>query len=64
MWAFVQFAAIAIIVPETYHPVLLRNKARLLRKETGDERYKSPIEILDRSILKVRALWDASHLRQ
>ncbi len=37
-------------VPETYHPVLLRHKAVKLRKETGDERWKAPIEIRQRSI--------------
>lgn len=43
---------IAVLVPETYHPVLLRHKAIKLRKETGDERYKAPIEIMQRSILQ------------
>lgn len=33
-----------------YHPVLLRNKARKLRKDTGDGRYKAPIEVSDRTI--------------
>ena len=37
-------------VPETYHPVLLRHKAAKLRKETGDERWKAPIENMQRSI--------------
>jgi hypothetical protein len=41
---------IALFVPETYHPVLLRNKARKLRKETGDERFKAPMEKLNKSI--------------
>ena len=53
IWAFVQFIAIAIIVPETYHPVLCREKAKRVRKETRDERYKAPIEILERSVFKV-----------
>lgn len=44
--------AISTLVPETYHPVLLRNKARRLRKETGDERYKAPIERMDRSVTR------------
>lgn len=44
--------AICILVPETYHPVLLRNKARRLRKETGDERYQAPIERMDRSVVQ------------
>ena len=41
---------VTFLVPETYHPVLLRNKARKLRKDTGDERWKAPIEVMDRSI--------------
>ena len=44
--------AICLLVPETFHPVLLRNKARRLRRETGDERYQAPIEVMDRSILQ------------
>ncbi|TID20739.1 MFS general substrate transporter [Venturia nashicola] len=51
IWAAVQLALIFFFVPETYHPVLLRNKARKLRKETGEERWIAPIERLNRSIL-------------
>lgn len=43
-------AGIVISVPETYHPVLLRNKARKLRKETGNDQWYAPIEKMDRSI--------------
>ncbi len=42
---------IAAFVPETYHPVLVRRKAIKLRRETGDERWKAPIEVMQRSIL-------------
>ncbi len=42
-------------VPETYHPVLLRNKARKLRKETGEDRWIAPMEKLKRSIPKTIA---------
>ena len=41
---------IAAFVPETYHPVLLRRKAIKLRKETGEQRWKAPIEVMQRSI--------------
>ena len=41
---------ICLGVPETYHPVILRHKAERLRKETGDDRWKAPIEIMQRSI--------------
>ena len=50
IWSGAMFLAMVFIVPETYHPVLLRKKARKLRKETGDERYKAPIEVSDRTI--------------
>lgn len=45
-------ALIIIVIPETYHPVLLRRKAVTLRRETGDERWRAPIENLDRSMLQ------------
>lgn len=43
-------ALITLCVPETYQPVLLRHKAANLRKGTGDERWKAPIEVMQRSI--------------
>ncbi|CAK7214975.1 hypothetical protein SBRCBS47491_002332 [Sporothrix bragantina] len=51
IWSFVIFVAIFFLVPETYHPVLLRNKARKLRKETGDDRHYAPIEKMTKSII-------------
>ncbi|CAK4031247.1 efflux pump atB-like [Lecanosticta acicola] len=56
IWAGVQFAMIFFFVPETYAPVLLRRKAVKLRKDTGDERWKAPIEIMDRSVART-VLW-------
>jgi hypothetical protein len=50
IWAGVMLALVTFCVPETYHPVLLRNKARRLRAETRDERWHAPIEVMDRSI--------------
>ena len=55
IWAGVNLGMIALLVPETYHPVLLRNKARKLRKETGDERWKAPMEKMNKSIPKTIA---------
>ena len=52
IWGAVQFTAVAAFVPETYHPVLLRRKARRLRHETGDDCLKAPIETMDRSIVQ------------
>lgn len=45
--AIITFAVVlltSIALPETYHPVLLKQKARRLRKDTGDERYWHPHE--------------------
>ena len=52
IWSGVMFAAVLAFVPETYHPVILRNKARKRRQETADERYKAPIEMTEKSLLK------------
>lgn len=52
IWSALMLGLIVLGVPETYHPVLLRHKAAKLRKETGDERWKAPIEIMQRSILQ------------
>ncbi|KAF2438008.1 MFS general substrate transporter [Karstenula rhodostoma CBS 690.94] len=56
IWSAVQLALIVLFVPETYHPVLLRNKAIRLRKETGNPDWIAPIEKLSRSIVKT-VLW-------
>jgi len=59
IWSGVMLVGITLFVPETYMPVLLRTKARQKRQETGDERWKAPIEILERSIFGtvVRSLY-------
>ncbi|KAL1649557.1 hypothetical protein SLS58_001614 [Diplodia intermedia] len=56
IWAGAQLAAIIFLVPETYHPVLLRRKAQKLRAETGEEAWKAPIEKLDKSVSQT-LLW-------
>lgn len=45
-----QLALVIFFVPDTYHPVLLRNKAMRMRKETGDDRWHAPMEKTKRSI--------------
>jgi len=45
-------ALLALFVPETYHPIMLRRKAQKLRKDTGEERWIAPIEKSDKSISK------------
>ena len=56
IWAGVLELCILFFVPETYAPVLLRRKAIKLRKDTGDTRWKAPIEIMNRSVAKT-VLW-------
>jgi MFS family permease len=50
IWTGANLATIVFLVPETYHPVLLKKKAQKLRKDTGDERWHAPIEKMNRSI--------------
>ncbi|KAL8673654.1 MAG: hypothetical protein Q9168_001909 [Polycauliona sp. 1 TL-2023] len=52
IWSVVMLAGIILVIPETYHPVLLRRKAISLRKETGNQQWQAPIERLDRSIAR------------
>ncbi|KAJ5102792.1 hypothetical protein N7532_003321 [Penicillium argentinense] len=50
IWTGVLLICMVFLVPETYHPVLLRRKAQNLRKETDDERWQAPIEKLQLSV--------------
>lgn len=48
-WVTMIFAGILLVLiilfmPETYSPILLRWKARQLRRLTGDDRYRAPLE--------------------
>ena len=52
IWSGAMLGLIIAFVPETYHPVLLWNKARKLREDTGNDNWKAPIEIHDLSILQ------------
>ncbi|KAK4636429.1 Efflux pump atB [Fulvia fulva] len=56
IWAGLQWLLIFAFVPETYAPVLLRRKAAKLREETGDDRWKAPIEMMKKSVAKT-ILW-------
>lgn len=49
-WACAIFSGVCLIitfftVKETYAPVIIRNKAKRIRKETGQDVYKSPLEL-------------------
>ncbi|RMZ81694.1 hypothetical protein DV737_g2393, partial [Chaetothyriales sp. CBS 132003] len=50
IFAGVVLIAIVLFVPETYMPVILREKARQKRKESGDSRWRAPIEVYEKSI--------------
>ncbi|KAK4093182.1 hypothetical protein Purlil1_2339 [Purpureocillium lilacinum] len=52
IWSFALWLAIVFLVPETYHPILLRNKARALRKQTGDSRWTAPSERVKKSMAR------------
>ncbi|KAK9360809.1 hypothetical protein V1504DRAFT_453319 [Lipomyces starkeyi] len=52
IWSGILLVCFIFIVPETYHPVLLREKAVCLRKETGNAKLRAPIENLNHSILE------------
>ncbi|KAG4438106.1 hypothetical protein IFR05_006427 [Cadophora sp. M221] len=56
IWSGANLGMIMLFVPETYHPILLRNKARQLRQETGDERWKSSMDRNTKSIPKTIGL--------
>ncbi|EME47473.1 hypothetical protein DOTSEDRAFT_69415 [Dothistroma septosporum NZE10] len=44
IFTFAMVATAFVFLPELYHPVLLKRKAKKLRKETGDQRYWHPHE--------------------
>lgn len=52
IWVFVETILLALLVPETFTPILLKRKARRLREEIGDERYRAPIECENTHLLK------------
>ncbi|OAQ98834.1 hypothetical protein LLEC1_05740 [Akanthomyces lecanii] len=56
VWTGVLLVAVVFFVPETYHPILLRNKARGLRKRTGDDRWLAPTEKTQRSVIRAIGL--------
>lgn len=41
---------VLVFVPESYGPVLLKRKARRMRKETGDNRIVAPFELEERNM--------------
>ncbi|KAI1430955.1 major facilitator superfamily domain-containing protein [Xylaria sp. CBS 124048] len=56
IWAGTILLMLVLFAPETYHPIILRRKARAMRKETGDDRWKAPMEKTSKSILQTVGL--------
>ncbi|KAI2620156.1 MFS general substrate transporter [Hypomontagnella submonticulosa] len=52
IWAFALLVMIFFFAPETYHPIKLREKAIILRKETGEDRWKAPMEKSTKSVAR------------
>jgi len=44
IWSFLQVVALVCFVPETYVPVILKQKAQRLREMTGNQNYYAPLE--------------------
>ncbi|KAF9260712.1 MFS general substrate transporter [Marasmius fiardii PR-910] len=50
IFAGVCWLLIVFTLPETYTPILLVQRAKKLRKETGDDRYHAPMEVTKKTI--------------
>ena len=59
IWSTLILAGIYFFVPETYHLVLLHNRAIAIRKSTGDPRYQAGIGKMSRSIAHT-ILWSCT----
>ncbi|KAI0093212.1 MFS general substrate transporter [Irpex rosettiformis] len=44
IWTFVELLLLLLFVPETFAPVIMKHKAKKLRKATGDERFWAPVD--------------------
>ncbi|OAX40253.1 MFS general substrate transporter [Rhizopogon vinicolor AM-OR11-026] len=58
-WVLAIFAVVCIVfiyfsLPETYAPIILLQKAKQLRLKTGDERYRAPLELIQKKQLRKR----------
>ncbi|RSL59334.1 hypothetical protein CEP51_013931 [Fusarium floridanum] len=51
IWSGALLAAIVLIVPETYHSAILKSKAKMMRKTTGDNRWFAPTEKNQKSLI-------------
>ncbi|KAB8222991.1 major facilitator superfamily domain-containing protein [Aspergillus novoparasiticus] len=44
IWSAGLLVCMIFFAPETYHPIILRAKARALRQQSGNDRYRAPME--------------------
>lgn len=51
IWIFCELAALILLVPETYAPVILKWKAQRLRKSTGKPDYYAPLDVHDSNLM-------------
>ncbi|RJE26774.1 resistance protein [Aspergillus sclerotialis] len=56
IWAAALLVAIILLAPETHHSTILRAKAKRLRKQTGNDRYRAPMEKTAKSTGRAVAL--------
>lgn len=56
IWSAIILLFIVFFAPETHHAVKLKAKAEMLRKQTGDERYKAPCETSNVTMRQALAL--------
>ncbi|KAF8547289.1 MFS general substrate transporter [Imleria badia] len=49
-WILAETVLLFLFVPETYAPVILKKKAAMLRKATGDVRYHAPLDKVQGSL--------------
>ena len=49
----VTYAYAVVVIPETHHATILKRRAKKLRKETGDDRYKTVKEVSPQSFSQV-----------
>ncbi|EXU96035.1 MFS transporter [Metarhizium robertsii] len=53
IWSIPVWLTIVLFVPETFHPMLLKKKAKQLRTTTGDNRWIAPMEPVEKSIAQI-----------
>lgn len=51
LWSTVELVLLALFVPETHGPTILKRKAMKMRKETGEERWYAPAEREEKSFV-------------